>query len=853
MNFIKKHSYWFYVILILIFFPACNEEKRDNITIDLSVEKAAVPESLYGIFFEEITHSGDGGLYAEMIQNRGFEDGVLPSGTTCKDEKAQAAALHCYSNDSINHFNVEWNDSLFMNGWEVVCKDGSVGESEIVTDSPLNQATPHSICIHAGKCASEVRLINSGYWGIAVEKGKKYNYRLYIRTDNQPGEFAEIAIVDKQYNRVGRQDLKLIRDGKWNEYTGTIVAAETGNDFRFMITFPNKGKLYVDFVSLFPEDTYKGRKNGLRNDVATMLADLKPNFIRWPGGCIVEGLTMENRVKWKETIGDIVNRPGEYNLWGYRSTYGFGYHEFLQFCEDIDAYGMFVCNAGMSCLFRNGDYYSNAGQIDDLIREALDAIEYAIGDNTTFWGKKRAENGHPEPFPLRYVEVGNENIGICYAENYKLFYSAIKEKYPQIEVICALMFSPAIEKAGKVDIIDPHYYETAGWFYRNADLYDKLPQDIPYKIYVGEYAAIGRSSLYSSLAEAAYLTGVERNSDQVQLVSYAPLIENAAHGKDHLLVLKNDSVYGRTNYYVLKMFSENRPAVNVKSEYNPVVPPTVFRPEGYVGLGTDHSTAEFKDFRITRGGKEVYKTTWHDFPKNWDFVNGDWTVENGVLKQTNASGETMLRLNGSSYGDCTIEVKTRKISGASGFRIIFGGKDSKDYFKPCNYFMADIGSHRNESIIFREINEEEGSVSLFDYRNDKNIQNNLWYDVKVVIEGNNWKCYLNGELQYEYTYLKNPRQYYVCGYDKKKEELIIKLVNSEEKTWNLQININNALQIGQTGEKIELAGSDKDEENSFATPEKIVPVRSTFSNIDQSFMMECKPNSFTVLRIPCKK
>ena len=257
---------------------------------------------------------------------------------------------------------------------------------------------------------------------------------------------------------------------------------------------------------------------------------------------------MDNRIKWKETIGDIVKRPGEYNLWGYRSTYGFGYHEFLQFCEDIDADGMFVCNAGMSCLFRNGDYWEEENRIDNLIQDALDAIEYALGDTTTVYGKRRAENGHAAPFPLKYVEVGNENVGLRYVKNYNRFYKAIKEKYPQIEIVCALMFSPYIQEAEKIDILDPHYYETAGWFYNNADVYDKLPDDIPYKIYVGEYAAIGRPSLYSSLAEAAYLTGVERNADKVQMVSYAPLIENAAHGKDHLLVLKNDSVYGRTNY-----------------------------------------------------------------------------------------------------------------------------------------------------------------------------------------------------------------------------------------------------------------------------------------------------------------
>ena len=224
---------------------------------------------------------------------------------------------------------------------------------------------------------------------------------------------------------------------------------------------------------MFPENTFCGHKNGLREDVAGMLRDLRPDFVRWPGGCIVEGLTMDNRIKWKEMIGDIVKRPGEYNLWGYRSTYGFGYHEFLQFCEDIDADGMFVCNAGMSCLFRNGDYWEEENRIDNLIQDALDAIEYALGDTTTVYGKRRAENGHAAPFPLKYVEVGNENVGLRYVKNYNRFYKAIKEKYPEMVVVGTVgPFNEGTDyvegwkladKLG-VPMVDEHYYQSPGWF-----------------------------------------------------------------------------------------------------------------------------------------------------------------------------------------------------------------------------------------------------------------------------------------------------------------------------------------------------------------------------------------------------
>ena len=386
---------------------SCNQP-IDVVTIDLSKEEAEIPSSLYGIFFEEITHSGDGGLYAEMIRNRGFEDGTLPSGTVLKDGKAIAKPLHCYSNDSINHFSIAWSDSLFMEGWEVKCISGTTVPSyKITEEKPLNSATPHSLFVNLGASVSDVLVMNAGYWGIAVTEGQKYNFQFHLFTEELRNAVVKAVLLDREEQVVASEEFRVAQDGSWNRYEGTFTVDVTANDLRFALLLPHKGKVYIDFVSMFPENTFCGHKNGLREDVAEMLESLHPDFVRWPGGCIVEGLTMDNRVKWKETIGDIVERPGEYNLWGYRSTYGFGYHEFLQFCEDIDADGMFVCNAGMSCLFRNGDYWNGEHQINDLIQEALDAIEYALGDTTTTYGKKRAENGHAKPFPLKYVEVGN--------------------------------------------------------------------------------------------------------------------------------------------------------------------------------------------------------------------------------------------------------------------------------------------------------------------------------------------------------------------------------------------------------------------------------------------------------------
>lgn len=825
---------------------SCNQPV-DVVTIDLSKEEAEIPSSLYGVFFEEITHSGDGGLYAEMIRNRGFEDGTLPSGTMLENGRAIAKPLHCYSNDSVNHFSIAWSDSLFMEGWEVKCVSGTTPPSyKITEDRPLNSATPHSLFINLGASGADILVMNTGYWGIAVTRGQKYNFQFYLFTEELKNAVVKAVLLDREEHIVASEDFRTGKDGSWNHYEGTFTVDTTANDLRFALLLPHKGKVYIDFVSMFPENTFRGHKNGLREDVAKMLEALYPDFVRWPGGCIVEGLTMDNRIKWKETIGDIVKRPGEYNLWGYRSTYGFGYHEFLQFCEDINAKGMFVCNAGMSCLFRNGDYWEEENLINDLIQEALDAIEYALGDTTTTYGKKRAENGHAKPFPLKYVEVGNENIGLRYVKNYNRFYKAIKEKYPQIEVICALMFSPYIQDAEKIEILDPHYYETAGWFYNNADVYDKLPDDIPYKIYVGEYAAIGKPSLYSSLAEAAYLTGVERNADKVQMVSYAPLIENTVHGREHLLVLKNDSVYGRTNYYVLKMFSGNRPDVNLYTDLKLASPEPAFRTKGFIGLGTNNTEVQFKDLKVSVGGEETYTSEWDDFMNKWDIIRGDWKVNGDVLLQSQKGIDAFAILKDREFEDCTIELKAKKISGTEGFRIVFGGTE------PNNYFMADMGSHTNESVIFREVNNE-GSISLFDYRNTTSIKANQWYAVRIEIEGAHWKCFLNGELQYEYTYAPKKKHYVVSGYDRERNEVIVKLVNAEAGNWKVRLQLDNMKDIASKGTKIVLGADDRFEENSFSDPLKVVPEISELSGIGRTFNVDCRANSLTILRIPCKK
>lgn len=773
--------------LFLVIALAASCSHLPEVEVDSLGKGAQIPESLYGVFFEEITGSGDGGLYAEMVRGRGFEEGVIPSGCTLDAAGYAAAPLApCYSNDSINAFKIPWAEDKDLEAWKV----SGAGKWQITDKHPLNGATSHSLELQLEKGAITVE--NEGYWGMSIKGGECYDLSFYLRSAGV--EECSASLIDAEGLELDSHRFETTGDGRWHQYSATFHPSESKDGCSLRLSFPQGGTAWLDFVSLFPESTYKGRSGGLRKDLAELIEDLHPAFVRWPGGCIVEGLTLANRVKWKETLGPVENRPGEYDLWGYRATYGLGYHEFLLFCEDIGSKAMFVCNAGMSCLFRNGDFVMGA-DLEPFIQDALDAIEYAIGDTDTEWGAKRAAVGHPEPFPLEYVEVGNENVFGRYVQNYNRFYSAIKERYPAIKVVSALMFSKDLEDISGADLIDPHYYEASPWFYDNADVFDKLPDDFPYKVYVGEYAAVDKRCMESALAEAAFLTGVERNSDKVQLVSYAPLMENAHFGRDHMIVFDSGTSYGRSNYQVLKLFAHNKPDYVLPLRINDPEQKVPFTPVGEVSVRENNACVEFNSLDV----------------KN--------------------------------HGDtCTICFKALKKSGLQGWQVVFGQSGEG------HCFMADYGSHSNESVLFREVSER-GDVSLFDYRNQCPITTGVWHDVKVELAANHWTAWLDGDKVVDYHYLKVKRHYAVAGFKEDSGEIILKIVNGESTPWKFVLNLNTG---ASKGEIITLAAENGNDENSFEAPEKIAPKAYPFRYKGRKQTMECPANSLTIIKLNTK-
>ena len=563
---------------------------------------------------------------------------------------------------------------------------------------------------------------------------------------------------------------------------------------------------------------------------------------------------MENRVNWKNTIGKPELRKGEYNLWGYHSTNGFGYHEFLQYCEDMGAKAMFVCNAGMSCDGRNGDYYDDE-EVEVLIQDALDAIEYATGDaKTTKWGAERAKNGHPAPFTLDYIEVGNENHSAMYAKYYNRFYKRIREAYPDITIITCLPMSDQLSWIDGYDMNDPHFYNFPSWFYSNTDYFDKFPREEGHKTYVGEYACnmgVGAGNMEGALSEGAFIMGMERNSDLVTMTSYAPLMENTKCRMGvNLILVRNDDVIGRSSYWVERMFTDNRPDVNLAIDTQLGLLPDKTTPVGGIGLGTYQTAAEYSNIRISVDGEEVYSSDLENNPGEWAVASGNWKIENGKLIQPdeNGTGSIMLRdqwLDAVKSKIVSVEFDAKKLGGKEGFVLKFGANDP-------NCYQMTLGSFGNAWTIFQSVADDNAFVLNTD-RPTTRIETGRTYHVKLVIRNKDiLECWIDGrkDLTYDNSYVQ--RQYAIAGLDRTNGEVIVKVINAEDVPMRTKLNFRNA-EFEPQGKRITLWANSKYEENTFEERNRIMPVEDIFNNVSSSMDVTFRPQSMTVLRFKLKK
>ena len=537
------------LILILVLLSSINfyAQKNTVFTVKANEMKATIPPTMWGIFFEDINLAADGGVYAELVKNRSFEFATP------------------------------------MMGWKEQRKDGGNGSILVINRGTSNENNPRFIRATFTADKGSFGLSNEGFRGIGMKANNQYNFSVLARPAKGSNLVLNIEMVNEKGEKIGGASLSPTGD-QWKKYQVSFMATATESKAKMNIWLQGKGSIDLDMVSLFPKDTWKSRPGGLRADLVQLLADLKPGFLRFPGGCIVEGRELATRYQWKKTIGNIDERKMIVNRWNnefrhrpapdYYQSFGLGFYEYFQLAEDIGAEPLPILNCGMACQFNTAEVVP-ANEIDPYIQDALDLIEFANGTTSTKWGKLRAQMGHPAPFNLKMLGVGNEQWGPQYIERYSIFSKAIKAKYPRIKLVNSVGPDPDGDRFNflndtlrkmKADFLDEHYYRPPEWFTQNAKRYDNYDRNGP-KIFAGEYAAQSvqtvspdnKNNWKCALSEAAFMTGLERNADVVNMSSYAPLFAHVDGWQwtPNLIWFDNLDSYGTPNYYVQKLFSGN--------------------------------------------------------------------------------------------------------------------------------------------------------------------------------------------------------------------------------------------------------------------------------------------------------
>lgn len=829
-------------LLVILFLPAKILAQKDELRINFKEKGAAVSPSMYGIFFEEINHAGEGGLYGELVKNRSFEELEMPAGYTAKSNRLIPVQVPNHVTGNVVDHTSDWTVEP-VPGWSLNVNK-KLAAMEAGKENPRFTSAPNNLKITIFDGSKPVSLINEGFWGMGIDKDGKYNLRIIIRKTSSFKGKVFAKLLSQEGKELAGTEIKGFTGEEWNDLKLSLTSGAKDPKAKLALVFNGKGTLYIDYVSLFPEKTFHNRTNGLRNDVANLLDGLKPGFVRWPGGCVVEGISTHNRFEWKKTLGDPAARFGEYSLWGYRNTYGFGYYEFLQFCEDTGADGMFVCSVGLGCQFRMGDACGE-NKIKYYLDDCMDAIEYALGDTKTEWGAKRAAAGHPKVFPLKYVEIGNENWGDEYDKRFEIFYTTIKAKYPQLTLI-SNHGTGGTGKISKTDMIDPHWYVNPDFFFENAKLFDNQPRG-KYTTYVGEYACnnkVGNGNMTAALSEAAFATGMERNADIVKMASYAPLLENINNRNwpVNLIWLNSDQVIGRSSYYVQKMFANNKPTYNLKTNITESAGIPKKIEDGGIGLGTWSTKAEFKDVRINKNGQYI----------NLDLASfkgskGDWSIKDGVLCQTSLETPSKGFFSNFRSSDFTLEFKARKTAGSEGFIVYIAMTEENK-----KGFAFNVGGWGNTSTIAQKVADGWLSDNI-SQSTGQTMEDNKWYNVKIVIKSDQAALYMDGK---EVNTIRNtavPKQFYAAGYDEASGEVVIKVVNGDAIPYNLDIKLDGAAKVHAVGKIIGIKADSGTDENSFDNPRKIYPKEEAFDFPDKDFSYSFAPYSFTIFRVKADK
>lgn len=791
-------------------------QSQAQLTLDISPAErgSAINPLHYGIFFEEINHAGDGGLYAELIRNRSFED-----------------------NASTEYWTATGT--------------ATISRSTTIV-SQLNEAQQgHAVVSLATKGDA---IVNSGFWGMNIVEGTTYRLSFFIKAAS--GATLAARLLDDSGKAIGETTISVSASDAWQKQSATITA--TGSCAKGQFAIANaadaKASFRLDVVSLFPP-TFKDRENGCRIDLAQKLADMKPAFMRFPGGCYIEGQYQNgetNRFEWKKTIGPIEGRPGHLNVnWNYRVSDGLGFHEMLQLAEDLGAAPLFVVNIGLG-----HGWYQPLDDLDEYIQEALDAMEYANGDASTTYGAMRIANGHPEPFNLKLIEIGNENYNffstnnndqsLQYAERYYKFYQAIKAAYPDAVCIGNVESwgtdSPTWRNDYPVDAVDEHYYRSPSWFVSQYNKYDSYDRATSPKIYAGEYAVTQSygttGNLAAALGEAIYMQGMENNSDICIMGSYAPIFvnENDQKWMPDMIRFNSSESYGTPSYYVQKLMPNYVGTENVKwLETNN----SVNAATNYGGLSTWLTAATFRNYKVTKADGTTYAAPF-DGTEQWDNAGGSWSESGGTLTQASTTMQGMLYANTSmELGDnYTIEVDATKTSGAEGFLIAFNYNDAENF---CWWNLGGWNNTQHGVEVCR--NGTKTTVAACQGA----LVTGQTYHIKIQVEGTSVKCYLDGTLKHSFSLPMERRVYVSSSINDETGKLYVKLVNPNSEAQNTLINLKGY--HATDGKLVQMTAATDMAENTNADHYAVVPTESDLGLSGSSMMLSVPAYSFNILEL----
>lgn len=866
-----------------------------TLEIDAADEVHEISDLLYGIFIEDINFAADGGLYAEMVQNRSFE----------------------FTNLAAGNQKHAWADVGEVTA-EVTIGDEVGGLNCNNTNYMVIQNT-------SGEPAG---VANSGFLdGMSITEGASYDFSIYAK--GLEGYNGPIHVELKVGDEVAGSGTIEAVNAEWQKYELTLTASETADTKVTLAVTIDQGSAAIDMVSLFPQDTFKARKNGLRKDLAEKLEALQPSFLRFPGGCVVEGYTLSDAYDWKDSIGvdengepllfngtygDVAARKMGQDIWTninthndpYPSfmTYGLGFYEYFLLAEDIGAIGVPVVNCGMACTVRGGNVAAiNSEEMEGYIQDALDLVEFCRGGADTKWGAVRIAMGHEEPFELKYIGIGNEQWGENFYRHYEAFveaFAAAKEADPELYGDVELMFTagtddgdsghsmyiaayeraeqwleanPDKELSDYAGAIDHHYYNTPDWFLSHTDYYDEENytrseegfSDSLYggglPVFVGEFAAQS-NTWNAALAEAAYMTGLERNGDIVVMAAYAPLFGNltATHWAPDLIWFNNHLSTSSVNYYVQQIFSLNAGTELIASRLTGEQQEAEAL-QGKIGLATWNTAAVFDNVKVVdnESGEVLAEDDFSEsrLGTEWEMVSdGIWNVEDGVLKQEAGTTNTANYANtGSavyfgddSWTDYTFTVEAAKTSGEEGFLIPFAVESMSD-----NYFW-NIGGWGNTVSCLQQVSNGTKSDQIAGTVKNCVINTGQTYEIKIVVSDNNVKCYLDDELYVDYDVepTRASKVYQVVSTDDS-GDIIIKMVNVSSEPQTVAVDLQNAESVEAEAERYVVAGSSPSDDNILGKEEVVTMETDRISGVTGQFNYTLPEYSVTVLRIKAGK